>query len=45
MTEHSIDHHPLRDALTEEEFLQLAKDVQFCRCSWPIAMEVNDEQL
>ncbi len=48
---HSLVRHPMREMLTDEEWRQLANDVQFCRVSWPIgvhyiktAPEVSDAE-
>ena len=37
----AISQHPLRESLTDEEWKQLGKDVQFCRASWPIGLVVE----
>lgn len=36
--------HPLGDMMTDEEFAQLANDVQFCRISWPICVVIKGEE-
>jgi hypothetical protein len=40
---HSITAHPLRSVLTDEEWNELRDDVQFCRVSWPISIQVEKE--
>lgn len=37
---HSIKRHPLQEVLNPEEFRRLVDDVQFCRVSWPVGIEI-----
>lgn len=37
--------HPLRAAMTDEEWHQLGKDVQYGRVSWPIGVEMAEETI
>lgn len=39
---HSLNRHPLRELLTAEEYSQLSTDVQHGRCSWPVAIDVQE---
>lgn len=36
---HSLERHPILAVITVEEYVQLRRDVQFGRVSWPIAWE------
>lgn len=39
---HSITRHPLRAVLTDAEWKRLRQDVQACRVSWPIGIEIGE---
>lgn len=43
--EHSIKRHPLRPLLSNEEWEQLRLDVQLCRISWPVGLEIISDPI
>lgn len=41
--EHSIKRHPLKELLTPSEWEKLRDDVQYCRVSWPISIQRDQD--
>lgn len=39
---HSVSQHPLRALMSEEEWCKLRQDVQWCKVSWPIGLELEN---
>lgn len=41
---HSIARHPLAEFLPADEWAKIRDDVQFCRISWPVGIELRESK-